>query len=477
MNVKRLAALVCAALMLLSLAACGSEEQTPASDPVTITIWTYYNGSQLEAFTDLITKFNDTVGRENSITVESYSQGSVADLEKNVVESAEGKVGAAELPNIFSAYADTAYALDQMGQVVDLSEYLTDAEKEAFIDDYLKEGDFSGNGSIKILPTAKSTELLFLNETDWAPFAEATGAAYDDLSTIEGLVATAERYYEWTDSLTPEPGDGRAFFGRDAMANYILIGARQLGCTIFDAESGKMTLDFDHDAIRCLWDNYYVPYIKGYFTSSGKFRSDDLKTGNIIAYVGSSSSSAFFPDQVITGDNESHDIERTVLPAPKFSSGSDTAVQQGAGMVVTKASEAEIRASLTFLKWFTSPENNIAFSINSGYMPVTKAASTMEAIRGSGLELSPSIENVLTAAVETIDKNELYTPRAFEGGMEARNILEYSLSDKAVADRAEVLSRMEAGQSFEQASAEFLSDECFESWYQDVLTQLEAYEG
>ena len=79
MNFKRLAALVCAALMLLSLAACGSEEQTPPSDPVTITIWTYYNGSQLEAFTDLITRFNDTVGRENSITVESYSQSSVAD--------------------------------------------------------------------------------------------------------------------------------------------------------------------------------------------------------------------------------------------------------------------------------------------------------------------------------------------------------------------------------------------------------------
>lgn len=80
MNFKRLAALVCAALMLLSLAACGFEEQPPPSDPVTITIWTYYNGSQLEAFTDLITRFNDTVGRENSITVESYSQSSVAEV-------------------------------------------------------------------------------------------------------------------------------------------------------------------------------------------------------------------------------------------------------------------------------------------------------------------------------------------------------------------------------------------------------------
>lgn len=57
-----------------------------------------------------------------------------------------------------------------------------------------------------------------------------------------------------------------------------------------------------------------------------------------------------------------------------------------------------------------------------------------------------------------------------------KNVVE-SVEDKAVADRSEVLSRMETGQSFEQVSAEFLSDECFESWYQDVLTQLEAYEG
>ena len=41
---------------------------------------------------------------------------------------------------------------------------------------------------------------------------------------MEGLVKTAQRYYEWTDSLTEAPNDGKAFYGRDAMANYVLIG-------------------------------------------------------------------------------------------------------------------------------------------------------------------------------------------------------------------------------------------------------------
>lgn len=63
------------------------------------------------------------------ITVEASSQGSINDLGKNVLDAAKGRIGALAMPNIFSAYADTAYTLEQMGQVVDLSPYLTEKEK------------------------------------------------------------------------------------------------------------------------------------------------------------------------------------------------------------------------------------------------------------------------------------------------------------------------------------------------------------
>lgn len=112
-----------------------------------ITVWTYYNGDQLESFTDLVDKFNETVGAEKGIVVSTESQGSVNDLEQSVMDAAEGKVGAPAMPNVFSAYADTVYALDQMGMVVNLAPYLTDDEKAKFIDGYLSEGDFDDNGS------------------------------------------------------------------------------------------------------------------------------------------------------------------------------------------------------------------------------------------------------------------------------------------------------------------------------------------
>ena len=449
----------------MTLAGCSKKEIAP----VNITVWNYYNGDQLESFNQLVDTFNDTVGKEKNIHVEGASQGTVNDLETNVMDAAEGKVGASAMPNIFSAYADTAYALDQMGQVVDLSGYLTDDEKAAFVEGYVTEGDFDGTGSMKIFPVAKSTELLFMNDTDWQKFAADTGASYEDLATLEGLVDTAEKYYNWS--------NGKALFGRDAMANYMLIGAQQLGDTIFEVTGGKMTLNFEHDVARKLWDNYYVPFVKGWFAATGRFRSDDVKTGNILGYVGSCSSATFFPEQVTVNDTETHNIEMKVLQPPRFADGEHVAVQQGAGMVVTQGTEEEIKASVEFLKWLVKPENNIAFSVGSGYLPVTTAANDMETIKASGLTLNGNMEQILSGAVETVQTNHLYTPAAFAGGSGARKVLEYDLSDLAAADRDTVLTAIEAGQSAEEAEAPFLTDDYFEAWYQGICGQLTQYEG
>ena len=310
-NKKQLLCLLSSVTIAVSCTGCTSSG-IKSKNPLTVTVWTYYNGDLLEAFNSLVNEFNEGEGKEKGIKVECSSLGSVNDLETNVLNSAEGKVGAAEMPNIFSAYADTAYTMDQMGKIADISAYLTAEEKETYVKSYLEEGDFSGDGSIKIFPVAKSTELLFLNETDWEAFAGETGASYEDLETVEGLLDTAKKYYDWS--------DGKAFFGRDAMANYMLIGAKELGSELFQVKDGRMTLDFKEEIARKLWDSYYVPYIKGYFNASGRFRSDDIRTGNLIGYVGSTASATYFPTQVVESDTKSHDITLKVLPTPVFES-------------------------------------------------------------------------------------------------------------------------------------------------------------
>ena len=477
-QIKSLLCGLCAAALALGCAGCGGSAGPEVPAKVTnIMVWTYYNGDQLESFTSLVNQFNETVGAQKGIKVSTESQGSVNDLETSVMDSAEGKVGAAAMPNIFSAYADTAYALDQMGMVVDLAPYLTEEEKAQFVEGYLSEGDFREDDSIKIFPVAKSTELLFLNDTDWQAFADATDVRCEDLATMEGLTAAAEKYYNWTDAQTAAPDDGKALFGRDAMANYMLLGAQQLGDTIFAVKDGRMTVNFERDVARRLWDNYYVPFVRGWFAATGRFRSDDIKTGNVLAYVGSSSSATFFPARVTNDANESHEISLKTLPAPQFEGGEAVAVQQGAGMVVTAAKEEEVKASVEFLKWFVRAENNIAFSVGSGYLPVTRKANDMQEILASGLTLDDNMQQTLAVAVDTVNGNRLYTPHAFAGSNSARKVLEYGLSDLAAADRETVVQRIAEGRSAAEAEAEFLTDEYFEAWYQDICAKLAQYEG
>lgn len=471
------AVVICVAALLCS---CSFEGKDPNPNkvkldpniPTTVTVWHYYNGAQQEAFNTLVDKFNSTVGKEKGIIVQGFSQGNVTDLETSVLDAVNQKVGADKVPSIFAAYSDTAYAVDKLGYVVDLAPFLTKAQRESFIESYLQEGCFTDDDSVKIFPVAKSTEIFMLNKTYWDRFANATGAKIENLATVEGLVKTAEDYYNWTDSLTEKQNDGVALFGRDAMANYLLIGAKQLGVELFSVNKGVPSLNFDKAVVKKLWDNYYIPYINGYFASSGRFRSDDIKTGNIISFVGSSSGATFFPDKVIPNDTESYPIEMQVLASPKFANSENFAVQQGAGMVVTKTNDKEIYASVEFLKWFTQPENNISFSVNSGYLPVTKEANDIEKIKESVGEQSQKTLSVIGTSIDTVRNNSLYTTKAFENGTKARNILEYSMSDIAKSDREAVVEKMAGGMNRKDAVADFSTEEYFDTWYEKTLLEL-----
>lgn len=307
---KKLKIIMCMCLIFIIVGCQGKKEDILDKDnPTTISIWHYYNGAQQEAFNKLVTEFNETVGKEKGIVVESASQGTVSDLEENVMNSINGKAGADEIPNIFAAYGDTAYQVDKLDYAVDLTKYFTEKELDKYVDGYIEEGRFLGDGSLKIFPIAKSTEILMLNQTDWDIFANETGVVIDELQTIEGVTKVAKQYYEWTDAKTAAPNDGKAFFGRDANANYMIIGYHQLANEMFEVEKGQVKLNFERDVVKKLWDNYFIPYINGYFNASGRFRSDDMKTGNIIACVGSSSSATYLPKEVILNDEDSYPIE------------------------------------------------------------------------------------------------------------------------------------------------------------------------
>ena len=478
---KRIVATLLTLMLLASLATgCGKNTaktvKLDPDNPVSLKIWHYYNGTQQATFEDLLEEFNATVGHEDGIYVEAYSYGSVSDLEQAITSAIKEEVGAENLPDIFSSYADMAYAVQQEGKLADLSEYFTEEEKSKYVDEYLEEGYLEDDQALYLLPVAKSTEILMLNKTDWEPFSEATGAKLDDLKTTEGITEVAEKYYEWTDSLTPDvPDDGKAFYGRDSMSNYFIIGMKQMGKDIFEVNDGKVTVNTDKELIHRLWENYYVPYMKGYFSSYGKFASDDVKTGDILAYTGSTASAFYFPDKVEKED-DNYPIEYVVQESPIMEGGENYRVQQGAGMAVAKSDEEHEYASTVFLKWFTQKEQNLKFVCESAYMPVLKDSNNIKAldqiIKEEKIDMNNKAYDCLKTVLRDFDNTKFYTTKSFENGYSMRKILDYNLKDRVTADKTAMDEAIAAGASREEELAKYTSEESFESWYEEFCEAL-----
>lgn len=447
------------------------------NNPVSVEIWHYYNGVQKIEFDKMVDQFNDTVGKDEGIIVEAFNQGSINEITEKIVDTANKKVGTGKMPDAFMAYPDTAYEIAKLGLVSEFNKYITDDEMKEYIEEYIDEGKLVSGNSLNILPIAKSTEILMVNKTDWDKFKEETNADTKDFGTWEGISKLAKQYYEWTDSKTEVQNDGKAFFGRDAMANYMIIGSKQLGKEIFEVNDNKVTLNIDEKVMRKLWDNFYIPYINGYYGSYGRFRSDDAKTGDIIAFVGSTSGAEYFPDSVITNEEKNYDIESMILPLPKFKDGENYMPQQGAGMVLIKSDSKHEFAITEFLKWFTESDRNIKFSIKSGYLPVKKEANTSEFIENKVKEneelyiSNKSKESILTA-MEQVKYYKFYTNKAFDGGKKARSILEKSMLDKAKSDRDEIKIQLNKGVSKSEIIKKYDTDENFKKWLEELINEI-----
>jgi len=461
-----------AALALAAASGCSKKEEPllSAKNPTTITLWHYYVGENQQAMEETVTRFNQTVGMENGILVDAVAKGSIAELEEAVTKSAQGTVNADPMPDIFSSYPDKALEIHELGMVTDLNDYFTDEEKALYIDDFLADGLFGGDGFL-VVPIVKSTELFYVNGTEWEAFTADNGLNNDALSTWEEIYDAAGSYYEWS--------GGKALIGFDSLANYIIIGSRQLGVDVIDGESKQANLD--EAALRRVFDIYYGGYSLGYFGAVAKFRSDDIKSGDLVAYVGSSSSAAYFPTWIEI-DNNQQDISFTALPYPVFEGGKSYAIQQGAGMCVSKSTPAKQEAAAIFLKWFTDAEQNIPFSMTTGYLPVQKDAYTSDDFDAvlndlrSGDQAQNNVAAVYEIALHQITESNTYAAKPFDGSYSVRSILQSSLIAAAESGRVSADDLRQQGLSDDEILTELDLDGKFSLWIDTVKNEFDNME-
>lgn len=446
MTFRKIAALLLAVFILSCFAGCSG---TPKEEtPTTITVWHVYGGQTDSPLNDLIDEFNQTVGKEQQINVQVTSVSNSNTIHELVLAAANGEPGASELPDIFSSYPKTVMALPDDSILVDYQDYFSEEELSAFLPAFVEEGTV--NDRLVVLPVAKSTEIMFINQTIFDRFSQATGVTLEDLGTWEGLFQAAEAYAAWTDGLTPDvPGDAKSMFVHDYYFNYFQVGAESLGEDFFNGDE----LAFG-PAFRTAWDPLAEAALKGGVWLKSGYATESIRTGDSIVSVASSASILYYSDVVTYPDNTSEEITIVSRPCPVFENGENLVMQRGVGFCTVRSTPEREQAAVTFLKWLTEPERNVEFVTQAGYMPVTRAAFENELPKAiEGLE-SAKYASLYQAYLDTQANYEFYVPPQLETYLSLETTLEDQVRAQLALGRQDYLEAGETG--LEQISADRL---------------------
>lgn len=434
-------------LVLLSCAGCAAAPKKEET-PTTITVWHVYGGQTDSPLNDLIDKFNQTVGKEQQINVQVTSVSNTNTIHELVLAAANGEPGAPELPDLFVSYPKTVMALPDDSILVDYRDYFSEEELSAFLPAFVEEGTV--NDRLVVLPVAKSTEIMYINQTIFDRFSQATGVTIENLDTWEGLFQAAETYAAWTDAQTPDiPGDAKSMFVHDYYFNYFQVGAESLGEDFFQGDE----LAFG-PAFQTAWEPLARAALQGGVWLKGGYATEPIRTGDSIVSVASSASILYYSDVVTYPDNTSEEITIISRPCPVFENGEKLVMQRGAGFCTVRSTPEREWAAVTFLKWLTEPEHNVEFVTQAGYMPVTWAAFENQLPKAiEGLE-NPKYASLYQAYLDTQANYEFYVPPQMETYLNLETTLEDQVRSQLALGRQDYLDAGETG--LEQISADRL---------------------
>ncbi|MEN6313072.1 MAG: extracellular solute-binding protein [Clostridiaceae bacterium] len=483
--IKKLLFSILPIFIFISLVSCNSGlPKLDKNKPVSLNFWHHYLGEQKVMFDNLIAEFNNTEGAEKGITVKAFNMGNTGDIHNMLMSTAKGEPGTANFPDMATAYPGTAFTLYGMDKLISLEKYMSEDELSMYEDSFLNEGRLTDDSGIVIFPISKSTEVLYINYTFYRQFIDDYNSKNpgdlleeDMLSTFEGIEETAKAYYNWTDKKTPDkPGDGKAFYGFDAASNFAIAGFRQLGADFFTVQDDTGDIDLNNPAMGSIWNGYFAPMVKGYYGEYSFYRSEDVQTGDLVMYAGSTAGAGFFPKTVTYADNTKYDIELKVLPYPSFKNGKKVAVQQGAGVVVAKSAPEKEYASIVFLKWLTEPKRNVDFVLKTGYLPVTKEAigSTLpkELNRIKDDQAYENVCKVLTTALDMTKTHDFYTYKPFEHSDDIRYAFEDKLLSYTKETRENFVRDLPSHTSFDSCVNDNITKQSFEQFLTEVRNDI-----
>lgn len=320
---KRLFIFLILSLVFVTCASgCGQKSLLHPDDPVTLTLWHVYGEQADSPMNRLIDEFNSSVGKEKGIVIATTLMSNASQIGQKLLDAQAEKPGALDMPDMFFCHNSNAEELG-VDNLIDWETCFTKEEMNAFVSDFLPDGMV--DDTLVVLPVTKSTQLLFLNGTEFARFSSAVDVRLDDLESWDG----------W--------------------------------------------YDFSNPALQTAWMQFADALVQGHIVISDLYSNTQVMTGEVAGGMGSSASILYYNDMVTYPDNTTEPMNLQILPMPHAAGGKQLASQAGVGLCAVKTTARKQEAVSVFAHWLTESERNLAFAAQTGYMPVTYAA--FEAIK------------------------------------------------------------------------------------------------
>lgn len=444
--IKRSFTFMLAAICLLPLlTGCVAKDRPSSANPVTLSMWHVYGSQTISPLNTAIDEFNNTVGKDNGITVNVVSVTSSSAIDKALAASANEEPGAEELPDLFTAYPRVAQIVGT-DRLLAWDQYLSEEELSVFKQEFLQEGYFGSR--LLMLPVAKSTEAFYLNKTLFADFSAQTGVSMEQLQSFEGLFAAANVYFDWS--------GGKHFTQINDYYHYALVGTKAHGGEFI--RDGKPRLD--DPAFEAVWKPLAKAAIYGGICLDDGYAAARWKTVEIISNIGSTADILYQPNQVIYPDNTTRAIEITSMPYPTFTEGTAAAVHRGGGLFAIKSSdERKNYAAAVFAKWLTEQENNLRFVTEAGYLPVTDAAFD-RLLAEPELVQKENYRQLYETAGNMIREYSMYAIPVFDGASDVQSHFEESVKLVLKTAHNQYIARVRGGEDPETVLNELTNASC-----------------
>jgi sn-glycerol 3-phosphate transport system substrate-binding protein len=345
---------------------------------VTVQFWNSAEGAMATSVTALVDKFNSTVGTERGIKVESvYQGGDVVEKLKTLTQAGDYK----NFPDVGQIYSAGIPAVLQMKPILKMDDlyaggkYPVTVQKTDLIENFIR--TYTYDKVMVGMPLNASSMLMYYNKD------AAKEAGLDPAKPPE----TMEELAKWTSALTKKNADGSiARYGlniqidRYELVNFLMGISKDGKCNfIGDNEGGragmmtKLTIGEDGSLDKFLTEWQKVIDTGGYKPVNDDERGEFANGLSAINFQSSSQLQTMLK-------NTKGKFELGVAPIPRCTSQDKAGASVGGGSLCMfdLGDDDKKQAAWAFVQFMASPESQLYFMTNNGYLPANKKSYELD---------------------------------------------------------------------------------------------------